>query len=84
MTDQHGDVAAAFAPASGTSSLEGSSSYSPYGTATASGSMPGAGYQGGYTDPATGGFVSGDTAGGPPSTSEFPWPCTLLSGMRTT
>ena len=80
MTDQHGDVAAAFAPTSSASSLEGSSSYSPYGTVTASGSMPGAGYQGDYTDPATGlvymnarwydpatgGFVSGDTAGGTP------------------
>ena len=55
MTDQHGDVAAAFAPTSGVSSLEGSSSYSPYGTVTGSaGTMPGAGYQGGYTDPATG------------------------------
>jgi RHS repeat-associated protein len=80
MTDQHGDVAAAFAPTSSASSLEGRSSYSPYGTATASGSMPGAGYQGDYTDPvtglvymnarwynpATGGFVSSDTAGGTP------------------
>ena len=81
MTDQHGDVAAAFAPTSSASSLEGSSSYSPYGTVTGSGgSMPGAGYQGDYTDPATGlvymnarwydpatgGFVSSDTAGGTP------------------
>jgi RHS repeat-associated protein len=80
MADQHGDVAAAFAPTSSASTLEGSASYGPYGTVTASGSMPGAGYQGDYTDPVTGlvymnarwynpaagGFVSSDTAGGTP------------------
>jgi RHS repeat-associated protein len=86
MTDQHGDVTAAFNAAAGTSALAGSASYSPYGTATETGAMPGLGYQGGYTDsvtglvemgarwydPATGGFVSSDTVDALP----FPPPST--------
>jgi RHS repeat-associated protein len=80
MTDVHGDVIGAFSPSSGQSSLAGDSSYSPYGAASTSGSMPSAGYQGDYTDPttglvymnarwynpATGGFVSSDTVNGTP------------------
>jgi RHS repeat-associated protein len=55
MTDQHGDITAAFSPASTTSSLAGYATYSPYGAVTSSGgTMPGIGYQGDYTDPTTG------------------------------
>jgi RHS repeat-associated protein len=55
LTDQHGDVTGTFAPASGTTGLAASAAYSPYGSVTAeSGSMPSLGYQGQYTDPATG------------------------------
>ena len=81
MTDSHGDVVAAFSPAAGTTALAAGASYSPYGTVTAtSGPMPAVGYQGDYTDPATGlvymnarwynpangTFVSSDTANGSP------------------
>jgi RHS repeat-associated protein len=55
LSDLHGDVTATFNPAAGTTSLAGSAAYSPYGTVTAtSGAMPALGYQGAYTDPATG------------------------------
>ena len=55
LADVHGDVTGAFAPASSTSSLAASAAYSPYGSVTATtGSMPSLGYQGQYTDPATG------------------------------
>ncbi|MDX6389325.1 MAG: large repetitive protein, partial [Streptosporangiaceae bacterium] len=80
LTNPHGDVTGAFSPAAGTS-LSASAAYSPYGTVTAtSGSMPSLGYQGQYTDPATGnvnmaarwyspvtgGFTSNDTLTGSP------------------
>jgi RHS repeat-associated protein len=55
LTDIHGDVTGAFAPASTTTSLAASAGYSPYGAVTATtGTMPSLGYQGQYTDPATG------------------------------
>jgi len=55
LSDLHGDVTGTFSPAAGTSALAGSAAYSPYGTVTAtSGTMPGLGYQGAYTDPTTG------------------------------
>jgi RHS repeat-associated protein len=81
MTDQHGDVTAAFSPDAGTTSLEGTASYGPWGDVTGTtGSMPGLGYQSDYTDPttglvemgarwyspATGSFVSSDTTNGTP------------------
>jgi len=81
MTDQHGDITAAFSPASTTSSLAGYATYSPYGAVTSSGgTMPGIGYQGDYTDPttglvhmgarwynpSTGAFTSTDTVSGTP------------------
>jgi RHS repeat-associated protein len=81
ITDQHGDVVAAFSPAGSTTALAADATYSPYGTATAtSGTMPAAGYQGDYTDPSTGlvymnarwynpangTFVSSDTLNGSP------------------
>jgi RHS repeat-associated protein len=80
MSDVHGDVAAMFAPDAAAGGLAGSASYSPFGTAAVTGSMPGLGYQGDYTDPATGlvemgarwydpatgSFVSSDTIGGTP------------------
>ena len=80
MTDQHGDLVAAFSPTSAAASLAGSSSYSPYGGQTSSGHAQNLGYQGDYTDPstglvymnarwynpATGTFVSSDTIGGSP------------------
>ncbi|MGC9536762.1 DNRLRE domain-containing protein [Streptomyces sp. UG1] len=53
LSDLHGDVMGGFAPATGT--LAGSSGYSPFGEVTAqSGSTGPLGYQGEYTDPATG------------------------------
>jgi RHS repeat-associated protein len=81
MTDQHGDITAAFSPTSTASGLAGAATYSPWGTVTASsGTMPGIGYQGDYTDPttglvhmgarwynpATGAFTTNDTVGGTP------------------
>jgi RHS repeat-associated protein len=55
LTDVRGDLSGAFGPASSTTSLAASAAYSPYGTVTAtSGTMPALGYQGQYTDPATG------------------------------
>ena len=81
LTNAHGDVTGTFSPAASTSSLAASAAYSPYGKVTASsGTMPGLGYQGQYTDPgtgnvnmsarwyspATGGFTSKDTVGGAP------------------
>jgi RHS repeat-associated protein len=83
LTNPHGDVTGAFSPATGTS-LSASAAYSPYGTVTAtSGSMPSLGYQGQYTDPATGqvdmnarwyspatgAFTSNDTITGSPLSS---------------
>jgi large repetitive protein len=80
LTNPHGDVTGAFSPATGTS-LSASAAYSPYGTVTAtSGTMPSLGYQGQYTDPATGNvnmaarwyspvtgsFTSNDTLAGSP------------------
>ncbi|WP_432075725.1 DNRLRE domain-containing protein [Streptomyces wuyuanensis] len=53
LTDQHGDVTATFAPGTGT--LNGSSSYAPFGQVTATTGTTGPlGYQGEYTDPDTG------------------------------
>ena len=81
LTNVHGDVTGTFSPAASTASLAASAAYSPYGTVTAtSGTMPSLGYQGGYTDPATGqvnmaarwyspstgGFTSNDTISGMP------------------
>jgi RHS repeat-associated protein len=80
LSDIHGDVTAAFSPDASATSLAGTASYSPYGTGTATGSMPGLGYQDDYTDPATGlvemgarwydpatgGFTSSDTSDGTP------------------
>ncbi len=80
MTDQHGDVIGAFSPTASTTSLAGSSSYSPYGTETNANDAENLGYQGDYTDPttglvymnarwynpATGTFTSSDTLGGTP------------------
>lgn len=55
LTDQHGDITGTFSPATSTTNLTSSASYSPYGTVTASsGTMPSLGYQDQYTDPATG------------------------------
>jgi RHS repeat-associated protein len=55
LTDVHGDVTAAFNPATSTTSLTASATYSPYGTVTASSGTVGAlGYQDQYTDPSTG------------------------------
>lgn len=70
----HGDVTALFSPTGTT--LAASAAYDPWGNVSAAaGTMPAAGYQGGYTDPATGlvdmgarwydpgtaGFTSADT-----------------------
>jgi RHS repeat-associated protein len=81
LTDVHGDVTGGFSPAAGATGLAASAAYSPYGTVTAtSGTMPSLGYQGQYTDPATGdtdmsarwydpltgGFTSNDTLTGSP------------------
>jgi RHS repeat-associated protein len=80
LSDLHSDVTATFSPASGTSSLEGSATYSPYGTVIGGGWMPGLGYEQDYTDPSTGqvdmnarwydpstgSFAAGDTATGSP------------------
>jgi RHS repeat-associated protein len=55
LTNIHGDVTGTFSPASTTTSLTASQAYDPYGNITAtSGTMPAVGYQGQYTDPATG------------------------------
>jgi RHS repeat-associated protein len=84
LTDVHGDVTGMFSPAAGTTSLAASAAYSPYGAVTAhTGTMPALGYQGQYTDPATGAtdmsarwyspamgtFTSSDTLGGMPDPS---------------
>jgi RHS repeat-associated protein len=80
MADQHGDVIGTFSPTASTTSLAGSSSYSPYGTETNANDAENLGYQGDYTDPttglvymnarwynpATGTFTSSDTLGGTP------------------
>ena len=81
LTNAHGDVTGTFNPQGSTSSLAASAAYSPYGTVSATaGAMPALGYQGQYTDPATGnvdmsarwyspatgGFTSNDVAGGSP------------------
>jgi RHS repeat-associated protein len=80
LSDQHGDLTALFGVTSSTSGLAGSASYSAYGTVTESGLMPQVGYQGDYTDPATGlvmmgarwynpatgSFTSNDTIAGSP------------------
>jgi RHS repeat-associated protein len=81
LTNLHGDVTGSFSPAGSTTSLTASAAYSPYGSVTAtSGTMPSLGYQGQYTDPATGqvdmsarwyspgtgSFTSNDTLGGSP------------------
>jgi RHS repeat-associated protein len=80
LSDQHGDLTALFGVTSSTSGLAGSASYSGYGTVTESGLMPQVGYQGDYTDPATGlvmmgarwydpatgSFTSNDTIAGSP------------------
>ncbi len=53
LSDQHGDVTGAFAPSTG--ALSRSSSYSPFGEITAvAGGVGVLGYQGEFTDPATG------------------------------
>jgi RHS repeat-associated protein len=55
LTNLHGDLTGTFSPAGTTTNLAASAAYSPYGSVTAhSGSMPSLGYQGSYTDPATG------------------------------
>jgi len=54
MGDVHGDLAASFSPTSSASTLAGSATYSPYGAVTGAGYQPGLGYQGNWTDPATG------------------------------
>jgi len=55
LSDLHGDVTAAFSPSASASALAGSAAYGPYGAVIASsGTMPGLGYQGAYTDPSTG------------------------------
>jgi RHS repeat-associated protein len=54
VTDHHGDLTGWFNPAAGTGPLAGSATYSPYGTPSASGNMGPVGFQGDYTDPATG------------------------------
>jgi RHS repeat-associated protein len=83
LSDLHGDLAATFSPAAGTTSLAGYATYSPYGTPTATGNKPGIGFQGNYTDPATGQvqmgarwynpatgtFTTNDTIGGNPVSS---------------
>ena len=80
MTDQHGDVIAAFSPTSAAQGLAGYSSYSPYGAKTSANYSENLGYQGDYADPttglvymnarwynpATGTFTSSDTLGGTP------------------
>ena len=83
MNDQHGDLAATFSPTSSAAGLAGYATYGPYGTASASGNKPNLGFQGNYTDPATGqvdmgarwynpatgGFTTNDTIGGSPLSS---------------
>ena len=80
LADQHGDVTATFSPSATASTLAGWATYSPWGTATVNGTMPGTGYQGDYTDsttglvhmgarwydPSTGAFTSTDTINGTP------------------
>ena len=83
MSDQHGDLTATFSPTPTAAGLAGSASYTPYGMATSSGYPPSLGYQGDYTDPATGqvdmnarsyspatgAFTSNDTIAGSPLSS---------------
>jgi RHS repeat-associated protein len=83
MSDQHGDLAATFSPASTAAGLAGYATYSPYGAQSATGYKPNLGFQGDYTDPATGqvdmgarwyspatgGFTTNDTIGGSPLSS---------------
>ncbi|MGH3159999.1 MAG: RHS repeat-associated core domain-containing protein [Streptosporangiaceae bacterium] len=81
FSDIHGDLTGTFAPTSAATSLTASAAYTPYGSVTATnGTMPAVGYQGQYTDPATGdvdmsarwyspatgGFSSSDTLTGSP------------------
>jgi len=80
LTDQHGDVTATFSPSATASTLAGWATYTPWGTATVNGAMPPIGYQGDYTDgatglvhmgarwydPSTGAFTSNDTLNGTP------------------
>lgn len=81
MSDVHGDVAAMFSPTSAAAGLAGYESYTPYGAGSKTDyNAEDIGFQGDYTDPATGlvdmgarwynpatgGFVSSDTLNGTP------------------
>jgi RHS repeat-associated protein len=54
LTNSHSDITGLFSPAASTTSLTGSTAYSPYGAVTAStGTSSDLGYQGQWTDPST-------------------------------
>jgi RHS repeat-associated protein len=73
----HGDVTALFSPAATT--LTASAAYDPWGNITATaGTMPALGFQGGYTDPATG-LVSMGARWYNPATGGFTTTDTLLT-----